>query len=300
MNTSKTVLLKTIECNSQKVIGLTSVTKTQDTHAKKNYNLHFVDSSKPLLHRLCFCFPEFLLEILMNNFQVILALRLVAKNLHAFCSTKNIACSSFNPLTEKTAILFAYEDLHPNFNPEVQEKWDFAIDNEAIELQIKPEVMTFMPDHLSLLRQSQCKMKNPIKFIFHINTNRRLHELNSIASNLSYSDSLIFLKKLDFSKLFIDGNNINEIHLFLNRIEENLKVFSNISTIIIGKVCHTVSLKIPESMQDKFIFLQINEEQPIFTFDNALKATVIGLGIYKVYTWFTKEPEDKKYEKDHV
>ena len=305
MQKQKITLLKTESEQKQRItfsadltLGFDEVSHSTCTSTSKkgaNYDLYRHDFSKPLLNRLCMCVPEFLLELLrQSDLQTILIFRSISMEFKYFASTTN-KCYSYNPLVDKTTISFQYNQLHPDFNhPSVKEKWDFVTENE--EEKMESQIIASPLDNLLKLKMTFIA-KNNLKVVFEIGSNDELNQLQIFFSKQANSEFLNKLKKLDFSELFIDVNNINAFNAILATMSQSLDLLPSLTTLAIGEVCPTVTLQMPSSLENsKKIIYKLTDESSMFTLENFVKGAIVGLGAYSVYRYlFSKEStEDKK------
>lgn len=283
-------LLLPLTKRNQRLTFLTNLTRLHDRRTDATYILHINDSTKPLLERLCFCFPEFLLELIKNDFQMILDFRLTSKILNCFASTKNkyYPC---NPLVEKATVSLQYEHLHPNINSSAEEILNFVPENMELQIITASTAIDLM--YLT----STLNLKNQLKIIFRIRTIDALNQLQSLFSNNLDPIFLSKLKILDFSELSTDSNNIHAFNTVLATISQKLDVLTSLTTIVIREVPAAVTLQFPEPLNSKIIIFKLNEDKGWFTLENAAKGLVAGLGVYSFYRhWFPKESskEEKK------
>lgn len=252
------------------------------------YILYINDSKKPLLERLCFCYSEFLIEILLkkSDLQTLLNFRRVSKALNFFASTINPYCP-YNPLFEKAAVVFFYDELYPAVKQNEMEKWEFA-DKSKLELQI-------ITPSLPKIKEV-CKARNPlVKIIYTVENMEELNHLQTLFTADENSSLIACFKKLDFSRLVVDATNINAFNTLLTTISNNLPGLSSLTTIIIREVDSAVSLQLPDALNTMKIIFILNEEKGWFTLENVGKGLMAGVSIYSIYRyWFRSESKDEK------
>lgn len=256
-------------------------------HAKDS--LYRNDPEKPLLERLCVCYPEFILDTLINgDLQTLLSFRTVSKELNIFVCTKRAYC---NLLFNKATISILYNQLYPVIQKAIQEKYDFA-QKTNLELQI---LTTSAFDNLFQMEEILA-LHNRLKIILKIENIDELNKLGSLSVQ-NHKHFLESLKILDFSELFIDTNNILLFNTVLATISQNLDILTSLTTIVIREVSAAVALQLPDPLNSKTIIFKLNEDKSWFTLENAAKGVVAGLSIYAIYRyWFPKE-SSKEEEK---
>lgn len=275
------------DLNHQGIIYCKASTINQKTD---KYSLYVNDPKRPLLERLCFCYPEFLLDVLINNeLATLLNFRLVSKELNVFASTQNVYYPC-NPLFEKATVSFQYCELHPQIEKVVKEKLEF-LQKTNLELQvISPSIFENL-----LNIQKALNVGKRIKIILKID---KEEDLNKIPLFSIQNDNIFFanVKVLDFSGLIIDNSNIQLFNAILANFSQHLDFLKSLKTIVIREVDSAVTLQLPEPLNSKKIIFILNEDKSWLTVENAAKGLVAGLGIYGLYRYFCPE-ETKKEEK---
>ncbi len=276
---------KTFSPAKSSIFALNHHISVEKRHVK--YFSYRNDPQKPLVERLCFCYPEFLLDVLINgDLQTLLNFRRISKEMNIFVSTKNAYC---NPLFEKVTVSVLYNQLYPDIQKTVKAKCDFAQTTD-IELQI---ITSSIFDNL-LQMEEILDLKNRLKIILKI---ENIDELNKLQLLLvqNYKHFLANLKILDFSELFIDANNILLFNTLLASISQNLDALTSLTTLVIREVSSAVTLQLPEPLNSKMIVFKLNEDKSWFTLEYAAKGVVAGLGIYGFCRyWFPKESEKEE------
>lgn len=187
-------------------------------------------ATQPAFKTLYDEYSHLISDVLFNcNLPSILTLRLVSK---AFwlASIKNTD-TGYNPLLHNAAISFQHDQLHPDINSSIFEKYAFCNNN-----QMEINVTITLAELLNPSSTLQSLPEDRLKLTLRLTNGNQLNQAQTLFLNQPNTKFINKIKTLDLTPLYLKNNATNSINLLFIAISQNLAFFSSFTRLLIGKI----------------------------------------------------------------